>query len=253
MISIAACCHSVKLCALAAWDFRSQRYHPCHLTNPPIGFAKWKNSNTSASDSKTNIATLNFGNSKKLCLFCLRGKIKYIVLFGRIRTGSYRWFSKILRIRTESDSISSDQDRTRTEKFPSPLISVRRSEKRKDRIGKARRDAGNVFSIYSVFLPKFQYGKCTNMDSYQKFQTQRYVFVILIRFLAVSWIQECFHWLSSSIHSGVMADQRFPVSSEISDLCEISDLLLFFSYFASQNEVWQLLFWCVLFELRHFG
>jgi len=27
-----------------------------------------------------------------------------------------------------------------------------------------------------------------------------------------------------------------PVSSEISDLCEISDLLLFFSYFASQNE-----------------
>jgi len=28
----------------------------------------------------------------------------------------------------------------------------------------------------------------------------------------------------------------FPVSSEISDLCEISDLLLFFSYFASQNK-----------------
>jgi len=27
-----------------------------------------------------------------------------------------------------------------------------------------------------------------------------------------------------------------PVSSEISDLCEISDLLLFFSYFASQNK-----------------
>jgi len=26
------------------------------------------------------------------------------------------------------------------------------------------------------------------------------------------------------------------VSSEISDLCEISDLLLFFSYFASQNK-----------------
>jgi len=27
-----------------------------------------------------------------------------------------------------------------------------------------------------------------------------------------------------------------PVSSEISDLCEISDLFLFFSYFASQNK-----------------
>jgi len=27
-----------------------------------------------------------------------------------------------------------------------------------------------------------------------------------------------------------------PVSSEISDLCEISDLLLFFSYFVSQNK-----------------
>jgi len=27
-----------------------------------------------------------------------------------------------------------------------------------------------------------------------------------------------------------------PVSSEISDLCEISDLLLFISYFASQNK-----------------
>jgi len=26
------------------------------------------------------------------------------------------------------------------------------------------------------------------------------------------------------------------VSSEISDLCEISDLLVFFSYFASQNK-----------------
>jgi len=27
-----------------------------------------------------------------------------------------------------------------------------------------------------------------------------------------------------------------PISSEISNLCEISDLLLFFSYFASQNK-----------------
>jgi len=28
----------------------------------------------------------------------------------------------------------------------------------------------------------------------------------------------------------------FPVSSEISDLCEISDLLLFLSYFASHDK-----------------
>jgi len=33
------------------------------------------------------------------------------------------------------------------------------------------------------------------------------VFIIHIRFLAVSWIQGCFHWLSSPICSGVMADQ----------------------------------------------
>jgi len=26
MISIVACCHDAKLCADAAWDFRSQRY-----------------------------------------------------------------------------------------------------------------------------------------------------------------------------------------------------------------------------------
>jgi len=47
------------------------------------------------------------------------------------------------------------------------------------------------------------------MDISQKFQTQRHVLVILIRFLAVSWIQGCLHWLSSPIRSGVMADQRF--------------------------------------------
>jgi len=43
-------------------------------------------------------------------------------LHWRIRTGS-EWFSKILQIRSGSDSISSDQDWTRTEKFLSPLIS----------------------------------------------------------------------------------------------------------------------------------
>jgi len=38
---------------------------------------------------------------------------------------------------------------------------------------------------------------------------QRYIFVILVRFFAVSWIQGCFHWLSIPLCSGVMADQRF--------------------------------------------
>ena len=47
-----------------------------------------------------------------------------MVLHWRIRTGSDWWFSKILRIRTGSDSILSDQDWTHTEKFHSPLISV---------------------------------------------------------------------------------------------------------------------------------
>ena len=42
---------------------------------------------------------------------------------GWIRTGSDWWFSKIMRIRTGSDSISSDQDWTRAEKFHNPLIS----------------------------------------------------------------------------------------------------------------------------------
>jgi len=47
-----------------------------------------------------------------------------MILHWRIRTGSDWWFSKILRIRTWSDSILSDQDWTRTEKFHSPLISA---------------------------------------------------------------------------------------------------------------------------------
>jgi len=46
--------------------------------------------------------------------------------FTLIRTGSDWWFSEILRIRTGSDSILSDQDWTRTEKFHSLLISARR-------------------------------------------------------------------------------------------------------------------------------
>ena len=41
------------------------------------------------------------------------------------------------------------------------------------------------------------------------------------------------NWLKVVIVEKVIV---FPVSSEICDLCEISDLLLCFSYFASQNK-----------------
>ena len=42
--------------------------------------------------------------------------------------------------------------------------------------------------------------------------------------------------MTESNPSGFSVFLADPVSSEISDLCEISDLLLFFSYFASQNK-----------------
>jgi len=41
-------------------------------------------------------------------------KYKYMILHWRIRTGSYWWFSKILWVRTGSDSILLDQDWTRS-------------------------------------------------------------------------------------------------------------------------------------------
>ena len=47
-----------------------------------------------------------------------------MISYWRIKTGSDWRFSKILRIRTGSDSIFADQDWTRTEKFASPLISA---------------------------------------------------------------------------------------------------------------------------------
>ena len=46
-----------------------------------------------------------------------------MILHGQIKTGSDWWFAKILLIRTGSDSILSDQDWARTEKFNSPHIS----------------------------------------------------------------------------------------------------------------------------------
>ena len=57
------------------------------------------------------------------CAFASWGKMQHMLLHGRIRFGADWWFSNILRIRTGSDSILSDQDWTRTEKFHSPLIS----------------------------------------------------------------------------------------------------------------------------------
>jgi len=48
-----------------------------------------------------------------------------MILHWRIRIGSDWWFSKLLRIRSGSDSILSDQEWTRTEKFHSLLISGR--------------------------------------------------------------------------------------------------------------------------------
>ena len=89
--------------------------------------------------SLIDTSLLNLGNDKRLCLFCLimqkhcwnyfafnqsylakskiapvvvlphEAKYKYMILHSRIRTGSDWWFSKILRIRTGSDSILSDQ------------------------------------------------------------------------------------------------------------------------------------------------
>ena len=38
---------------------------------------------------------------------------------------------------------------------------------------------------------------------------QRYMFVKFVGFLACSRIQLCFHWLSSPIRSGAMADHNF--------------------------------------------
>jgi len=69
-------------------------------------------------------------------------------------------------------------------------------------------------------------------------------------------------WISvASMAAGVWTGVGFenfsePVSSEISDLCEISDLVMFFSYFASQNkEIKSGNYFSdvVLCKLKHFG
>jgi len=45
-----------------------------------------------------------------------------------------------------------------------------------------------------------------------------------------------FEKVTPAVSSLYIRDDHYPVSNETSDLCEISDLLLFFSYFASQNK-----------------
>ena len=67
---------------------------------------------------------------------------------------------------------------------------------------------GMSFLIFHVKISR-AYGKCTNMDFSQKSQMWRCIFAAFIGFLAVSRIQDCFHWLSSPIRSGVMADHTF--------------------------------------------
>jgi len=76
-----------------------------------------------APDGKIDTALLNFGNSKRLPIFCLMRENK---IHG-FTWADWDWIglmiSKILRIRTGSDSISADQDSTLTEKLHSSLIS----------------------------------------------------------------------------------------------------------------------------------
>ena len=78
---------------------------------------------TFASDGNINIAMLNFGNSKKLCLFCLMRQNKIHSYTRADQDWIGLMILKDLRIRTVSDSIFVDQDWTWTEKFHSPLVS----------------------------------------------------------------------------------------------------------------------------------
>jgi len=47
------------------------------------------------------------------------------------------------------------------------------------------------------------------MDFPETFQMESYIFVIFNRFYALFWIWGCFHWLSSPIRLGNMANQSF--------------------------------------------
>jgi len=68
------CCllSQCEVSGFAIRAFPSQQYQPCHLTNSANWVCLMPNysSNAFASDVKINIAMLNFGNAKNLCLFC---------------------------------------------------------------------------------------------------------------------------------------------------------------------------------------
>ena len=63
------------------------------------------------------------------------------------------------------------------------------------------------------------------IDIYQKFQMQRYVFGILMWFLAVSCSQWYFQWLSSTIRWGVEADQMFSSQSIVTRVTHHTSLV----------------------------
>ena len=74
------------------------------------------------------------------CYFASWDKI-FDFIYWRIRIGSEWWFSKILRIRTGSDSILSNQDWTHSKKFVSQLSVVYRSRS-------VRVDSGRCLNEY---------------------------------------------------------------------------------------------------------
>jgi len=89
----------------------TQVHHPCHLTNSTKWVHLMANNSSSAfaSDGKIDTALLNFGNAKGCVYFASRGcfaswgKIKHMVLYWRIRTGSDWWFSKFCGSGLDSD------------------------------------------------------------------------------------------------------------------------------------------------------
>jgi len=102
----------------------TQVHHPCRFTNSTNWVHLMANNSSSAfaSYGKIHTALLNFGNAKRLCLFCLMR----LCLFRLMRQNKIHGF-----IWADQDWTGlmifknfADQDWTRTEKFHSPLISA---------------------------------------------------------------------------------------------------------------------------------
>jgi len=114
-----------------------QRHRRVSNTTNWVHLMANNSSRTFASDGKINTALLNFGNAKRLCLFCLMGLYLFCLtrLFCFMRQNKMHGFVwvdqdwiglmilKNLRIRTGSDSTFAYHEWTRTEQFQSPLIS----------------------------------------------------------------------------------------------------------------------------------